>query len=167
VKDQATLLRGVALLGEGVTLDIAGTGPEEGRLRGLVEELGIAARVRFLGAVSHQAMPEFYRGAALNLLTSRHEGLGMVTLEAAACGVPTISTAVGLLPDVPEIGLTVPVGDDIALARVIQELLDDDERRAALAKLAYQTVRERFTIQHTVKQFQDLYGVITRDSTNT
>ncbi|MBZ0277119.1 MAG: glycosyltransferase, partial [Anaerolineae bacterium] len=133
VKDQAVLLRAFARLDEDVSLVIVGEGPERGRLESLAAELGITNRVQFTGAVHHLDMPDYYRRAALNVLTSRHEGLGMVTLEAAACGLPTISTAVGLLPDVPEMGLTVPVGADAALAAAIQSLLDDEGRRAALA----------------------------------
>jgi glycosyltransferase involved in cell wall biosynthesis len=107
--------------------------------------------------MDHLDLPEHYQKAALNILSSRHEGLGMVTLEAAACGVPTVSTAVGLLPDVPEMGICVPVGDDAALAEAIGALLADDSRRAALAQSAYDNARQRFTIQHTAAQFRALY----------
>ncbi len=165
VKDQATLLRALARLPASVNLDIVGTGPEEMRLRTLATTLGIADRVRWVGAAQHLDLPHWYRQAALNLLTSRHEGLGMVTLEAAACGVPTISTAVGLLPDVPELGLTVPVGDDAALAAAIETLLHHPGQRLALGQSALKAVRERFTIQHTVEQFRAIYaelGLINR-----
>jgi glycosyltransferase involved in cell wall biosynthesis len=162
VKDQATLLRALARLDTRVSLVIAGDGPERDKLNSLAVELGISNRVQFAGAVQHLVMPDCYRGAALNVLTSRHEGLGMVTLEAAACGLPTVSTAVGLLPDVPEMGVSTPVGDDAALAAAIQTLLDDDTRRAALAQSARETVQTRFTIQHTVEAFRALYRELAR-----
>lgn len=158
VKDQAMLLRSMARLGEDVTLDIVGTGPEESRLKALVKELGISERVRFVGAVHHLDMPQYYQQAALNVLTSRHEGLGMVTLEAAACGVPTVGTAVGLLPDYPALGVSVPVGDDAALAKAISNLLNDDQCRIALGQSAYETVKARFTIQEAVRQFREVYA---------
>jgi glycosyltransferase involved in cell wall biosynthesis len=85
----------------------------------------------------------------------------MVTLEAAACGTPTVSTAVGLLPDHPELGLTVPVGNDAALAEAIRELLDDPPRRAALGQSAYEFARTKFTIQQTAEQFRALYQELT------
>lgn len=156
VKDQATLLRALARLDD-VTLDIVGTGPEQPRLIALAAELGLTQRVNFVGAVHHLDLPLYYRRAALNVLSSRHEGLGMVTLEAAACGVPTVSTVVGLLPDYPEMGVTVPVGDDMALAEAIRGLLDDPQRRRALAQSAHDLVRSNFTIQHTAQQFRALY----------
>ena len=160
VKDQATLLRAMARL-EGITLDIVGMGPEQARLAGLASALGISERVRFAGAVHHLDLPRYYRRAALNVLSSRHEGLGMVTLEAAACGIPTVSTAVGLLPDYPELGVTVPAGDDAALAAAIRSLLDDPQRRAALGQSALETVRGKITIQHTARQLRAVYEELT------
>ena len=158
VKDQATLLRALARLDEQVTLDILGEGSERARLEVLAAELGIDHRVNFLGAVHHLDLPAHYGRAALNVLSSRHEGLGMVTLEAAACGVPTVGTAVGLLPDEPSIGIAVPVGDDAALAEAIADLLNDQNRLLTLGQSAYETVHKRYTIQHTLYQFRELYA---------
>ncbi len=157
VKDQATLLRALARLDDSITLDIIGSGPEEKPLRALAAELGISERVHFLGAVAHLDLPTYYQQAALNILCSRHEGLGMVTLEAAACGIPTVGTAVGLLPDYPALGISVPVGDDAALADAINLLLTDNKKRIVLGQSARKLVEERFTIQETVRQFRALY----------
>ncbi len=156
VKDQATLLRALARL-DSVTLDILGTGPEQKNLESLVAELQVRERVNFVGAVHHLDLPKFYRRAALNVLTSRHEGLGMVTLEAGACRVPTVSTNVGLLPDIPAMGAVVPVGDDVALANAIQNLLSDENRRREMGLTAQRIVREKFTIQRAAEQFRALY----------
>jgi glycosyltransferase involved in cell wall biosynthesis len=158
VKDQAMLLKAVARLGEDVTLDIAGTGPEEPGLRKLVSELDLSERVRFAGAVQHLDLPRYFQQSRLNVLTSRHEGLGMVTLEAAACGVPTVGTDVGLLLDYPQLGISVPVEDEAALANHIQSLLNDSNQWNALSQSALKLVREQFTIQHTVSQFRKLYA---------
>jgi glycosyltransferase involved in cell wall biosynthesis len=164
VKDQATLLRALALL-DGVTLDIVGEGPERERLQALAAELGITGRVRFVGKVTHQDLPTYYQQAALNVLSSRHEGLGMVTLEAGACGVPTISTAVGLLPDEPALGMAVPVGDHKALAAQIRDLLDNADRWEALSRSARETILHRFTIEQTAAQFRALYTELRRSNT--
>lgn len=84
----------------------------------------------------------------------------MVTLEAAACGIPTVGTAVGLLPDVPSMGVTVPVGDDIALTTAIDALLSNPQQLAGLGQSALETVRRGYTIQHTVEQFRNLYHTL-------
>ncbi len=158
VKDQTMLLQALARLDASVTLDIIGDGPERGRLEKLAHELGLRERVNFVGVAEHLAMPGYYRGAALNLLTSRHEGLGMVTLEAAACGVPTVGTAVGLLADHPALGVSVPLGDAAALASAVADLLRDDVRRHALSQSAQHTVQNQFTIQHTAAAFREIYA---------
>lgn len=156
VKDQSTLLRAIAQL-EDVTLDIVGEGKERGQIEQLIQELDIADRVRIIGSVPHLELPQHYQRAALNILSSRHEGLGMVTLEAAACGVPTVSTNVGLLPDCPDMGITVPTGDVIALANAIRSLLNDPERLTMLRHSAREAVLQRYTIKHTAAHFRSLY----------
>jgi glycosyltransferase involved in cell wall biosynthesis len=160
VKDQAMLLRAVAHLASDlpVTLDIVGTGGEGDRLHALASELGIRERVNFIGAVAHPELPAYYRRAALCALTSRHEVLAMATLEAAACGLPVVSTAVGTLPDYPSIGVTVPVGDDQALASAIRDLLLKPERRAALGRSARATIERDFTIEGTAVRLLELYA---------
>jgi glycosyltransferase involved in cell wall biosynthesis len=158
VKDQAMLLRALARLKTPATLDILGTGPQQNTLQSLAAQLEITERVNFIGGVNHLDLPGHYHKATINILSSRHEGLGMVTLEAAACGIPTVSTTVGLLPDHPSMGVSVPVGDDVALAAAIDALLADDQRRTSLAQSAYETAQAQFTIQHTVEQFRRLYA---------
>lgn len=159
VKDQATLLRAMARLPD-VELLIIGEGKHRADLQAIAKKLTVDERVTFVGDVPHLDLPRYYQSAALNVLTSRHEGLGMVTLEAAACGVPTISTEVGLLPDVPEMGFSVPIGDDDALAETIRSLLSDNLQRAELATSALEAAQSGYTIQHTVEKFLQLYGTL-------
>ncbi len=156
VKDQALLLRALARL-EDVPLDIIGTGPLQPTLEQLAAELGLTGRVRFLGAVPHSDLARYYRRAALHVMSSRNEGVPVALLEAAACGLPTVSTAVGLLPDHPAMGVTVPAGDVPALAAAIHSLLHDPARLAALRQSAAAIVREQFTVQHTVDTMRQLY----------
>jgi glycosyltransferase involved in cell wall biosynthesis len=164
VKDQATLLRALARLADNISLDIIGTGPQETHLLSLAHQLGISHRVRFLGKIEHLDLPLHYQQAALNILCSRHEGLGMVTLEAAAYGIPTVGTAVGLLPDYPNLGISVPLGDDSALAHAINELLNNKQKRIELGQSARKLVEEKFTIEETVKQFRTLYAELIRSN---
>lgn len=162
VKDQTTLLRALARLAPSTTLDMLGSGAQESALRSLATELGLKQRIRFLGAVAHLETAAHYQQAAVNILCSRHEGLGMVTLEAAACGLPTVGTTVGLLPDHPELGISVPIGDAAALANAIQFLLDNPDKRTVWGESARHIVEERFTIQETVRQFRSVYAELLR-----
>lgn len=90
-----------------MTLLIAGDGPERGALETLSQRLGLADRVRFLGAVAHAALPEIYGAADILVLASSREGWANVLLEAMACGTPVVATRVWGTPEVvarPEAG---------------------------------------------------------------
>jgi glycosyltransferase involved in cell wall biosynthesis len=150
VKDQSTLLRAFARLPDDFSLDIMGEGSERQKLKALAKNLKIADRVQFCGNVTYPEMPAYFQKASLHVLSSLHEGLGMVTLEAAACGIPTVSTAVGIVPDYPELGIAVPVGDDAAMAAAILQALETpfDTRKPIEAGL---------TIPQTVETLLTLY----------
>lgn len=75
---------------------VAGKGPETERLHQRVREIGLGGRVRFLGYVPEDALPELYRAADLAVMpTKALEGFGLSTLEALACGTPVVATPVG------------------------------------------------------------------------
>jgi glycosyltransferase involved in cell wall biosynthesis len=160
VKDQAALLRATALVPE-VTLDMVGTGSLRQPLTALAEQLGIAERVHWHGAVPHLQLPALYRQAGIAILTSRHEILAMSMLEAAACGLPVITTNVGTIPDHPEIGLTVPIGDPAALADAIRALLHDPPRLRALRETARAAAVRDFSIGGTAEHLRALYRQLT------
>ncbi|MEU1211644.1 glycosyltransferase [Streptomyces sp. NPDC005791] len=111
--------------------------PEAGRLRKIASEYGVTERVRMLGCVPQHLMPGLISSADLLLSLPRYEPFGIVPIEAMACGVPVVATAVGGQLDTVVDGVTgthVPpvdaAGDDHDLAAVIRSLLDDPARRA-------------------------------------
>lgn len=73
--------------------------PELRRLGALAAELGVADRVKFLGAISHADMPAMLRSADVVTCTPWYDSFGLVPLEAMACGVPVVSSAVGGMLD--------------------------------------------------------------------
>ena len=93
----------------------------------------------------------------MKVLTSRHEASPLAILEAAACGLPVVSTSVGTLPDYPSLGVSVPVGDASALAAAVQALLDDPARREALGRSARATVERELSIKVTAEKLRMLY----------
>jgi glycosyltransferase involved in cell wall biosynthesis len=73
-------------------LVIVGEGPERGRLEALAAKLGVADRVRMVGAQPHAALGRFYGAADLLVLASSREGWANVLLEAMACGTPVVAS---------------------------------------------------------------------------
>jgi D-inositol-3-phosphate glycosyltransferase len=105
---------------------------EARRLRACAAALGVADRVRLLGQVPHRELPALIRSADIVLCLPWYEPFGIVPLEAMACGVPVVGTAVGGLLDTVQDGRTgalLPPRQPEAAARAVTELLADDERR--------------------------------------
>ena len=118
-----------------LSLDIAGTGPDEARLRRLAARLGIAGAVRFHGYVDEPRKLELYRTAWANVFPSPKEGWGLTVMEAAGCGTLSLaSDSPGLRDSVRHgrTGYLVPHGDAAALASRMLELAADPERVARL-----------------------------------
>ena len=116
---------------------VAGRGDDQPRLEGLRDSLDITENVEFVGFVSEAEKVELFRKAWINVITSVKEGWGISNLEAAACGTPTIASDVpGLRDSVVDgqTGFLVPHGDVEILIQRIEELLEDEEKRARLGK---------------------------------
>ena len=79
---------------------------EVDRIRNLITMHGLEGRVTFLPPVPHHLLSTYYRAADVCLVPSRSESFGLVALEAAACGVPTVASAVGGLLTLVEHGYT-------------------------------------------------------------
>lgn len=103
-------------------------------LQELAGELGLEDRVRFVPPVSRAELAQWYRAADLVTVPSYSESFGLVAVESLASGTPVVAAAVGGLPVAVGDGGILLDGHDPALwADAIAELLDDDERRQALA----------------------------------
>jgi glycosyltransferase involved in cell wall biosynthesis len=118
------------------------------RLRDLAWRFGVADRVHLLGQVDRTDMPALLRSADLVLCTPRYEPFGIVPLEAMACGVPVVATAVGGLTDTVVDGVTgVHVRPDQpqALRAAVRSLLDDPGRRIALSSAGRDRACSRYS----------------------
>jgi len=163
VKDQDLLLHAVALAADAVpdlTLTIAGGDTLQGHHARLAAELGISHRVEFLGHVPHHRLSTVVTGAALHVLTSHHDAGPLAVLEAAACGVPTVGTAVGHVDDfhrLPEpAALAIDGRDPAVLAAAITALLADRRRRDRMAAAA-QRWATLHDAERTAATFDHLY----------
>lgn len=123
----------------GVTLLIAGSGPEREALERRSGEAGVAGRVRFLGQLPHDRLAEIYSAADVLVLASSREGWANVLLEAMACGTPVAATDVwGTAEAVtaPEAGLLIPARSAAAIASTVAALLGALPDRAATRRYA-------------------------------
>ena len=94
-----TLIEAMQFLPNNVRLQILGTGPKERSLRKLVSRLNLDGRIKFLGQVSPNEIPNYLASADIFVRPARSEGLGNSFLEAMAAGVPIVGTPVGGIPD--------------------------------------------------------------------
>lgn len=110
----------------GVTLLLAGKGPDEAAFRKLAQSLGVDSRVRFLGALPHGQLPAVYRAADVLVHASVREGMANVLLEALACGTPVVGSPIPGMDEViaaPEAGRIMTERTPEALAAAVADLL--------------------------------------------
>ena len=117
-----------------VDLVIVGEGPERGAIEALARERRVADRVRLLGHVPQDRLPDIYTAADLLLLVSTHEGWPNVLLESMACGTPVIASDIDAIADIvaaPEAGRILKEPTPERLAATVREFLGALPARAA------------------------------------
>jgi len=162
VKNQALLLRSLAELARREPrLDwvaiLVGGGPLEQELRALCDELQLKEHVRFLGQRSD--VPDLLCAFDIFALSSFSEGTSVTLLEAMACSLPVVATAVGGNPELVQDGVQgylVPSDDSAAFAGAILRLTDVGlrTRMGAAARLE---VEMRFTQQGMIDNYLEIY----------
>jgi glycosyltransferase involved in cell wall biosynthesis len=155
------LIRAAASM-PGLFVWIAGEGPEREKLQQLTQELGLGARIRFLGWRNDRA--SLFKTADLCVYPSREEPFGNVVVEAWASGTPLVTTASTgprwLVKD-GEDALMIPVDDVEGLAAGIGRLLASPELRASLAVAGRRRVAEEFSEPAIVARYIDLFKRVT------
>ncbi|GLX10830.1 glycosyltransferase [Microbispora sp. NBRC 16548] len=145
----------------GAELVIAGGDPgdeESTRLRTLADGLGLGDRVRLIGSVSRAEVPALMRSADVLVTVPWYEPFGMVPLEALACGVPVVASAVGgHLDTVEGCGVLVPPRRPRALSRALCDLLIRPGLRAALSAAGARRARARYGWPRIAEQTESVY----------
>jgi D-inositol-3-phosphate glycosyltransferase len=138
-------------------------GDEAIRIRALVDELGLSDRVYFVEPQPHHILSTYYRAADIVLVPSRSESFGLVALEAAACGIPVVASAVGgllSLVDDQVTGRLIDGRDPGRYARAITEILDDDAVRRSMSTAAVARARS-YTWSFAAARLRRLYSDLT------
>lgn len=141
-------------------LHLIGEGGELERLRVHAAEEGVADRVVIKGRVAAARMAGEYLAASIVAVTSEHEGLPIVLLEAAAHGVPAVAFDVsgGVRSAAP---VLVPAGDVGAFARELARLVDSPQERRRLGAAA-RARAEAFRLDRILDEWESLFTHIAR-----
>ena len=152
-KNIEVLLRALALV-PGVTLALAGHGAHEAHLRALAAELGVAARVAFLGTLSQPDLARLFAASELFALMSTSETQSMASLQAMACGLPVVVPHRGALAEfvTPAEGRLVAPDDVSAVAAAMTELLADSALSARMGAAA-----RRLAARHAAEGVTDAW----------
>jgi len=141
--------------------------PEVRRLRALASRHGVADRVVFRGRVGRESLPALLRSADAVVCVPWYEPFGLVALEAMACGVPVVASAVGGLTDtiVPgETGVHVPPREPAALAAALNVLLADPDRRSAYGAAGVRRAAEHYSWDRVAAATLQTYCAVTRST---
>jgi glycosyltransferase involved in cell wall biosynthesis len=163
IKDKGidVAVKALTYLPNDVVLWIVGDGPERERLEALSHELGLDARIRFLGP--KQNVAPFLQAADCALVPSVWaDNAPMANIEALACGLPVVASRVGGIPEFTEHGRSgylFIAGDAKELAASVRVLRDDPQLRQRMGEEARSAMLERYSTQSLLTQHLDLYRI--------
>lgn len=139
---------------------------EVAQVRELIDRLGVGERVHFVPPQPHHMLSSYYRAADVVIVPSRSESFGLVALEAAACGVPVVASAVGgllTLVDHGRTGFLVPDRDPLEFAGYVDRILEQPLLAADLGARGAERAR-RYTWSFAAARLRRLYAdVVSRD----
>jgi glycosyltransferase involved in cell wall biosynthesis len=142
-------------------LEIYGTGPEESKLRRIIETANLADRIHIKEPIPQSDLRQVYNKAAIVILNSVDEGFGLSLSEAMLCRRSVIGTESGGIVDIiddNESGLLVPPDDSPALADAIIKLVKNPDLRNRLASAGYEKAIENYSSKSSAEKFARMFG---------
>jgi glycosyltransferase involved in cell wall biosynthesis len=139
-------------------LILVGEGPEKSNCEFLVEDLGLAKKVKFVGF--QKSIEEYLAISEINVITSLREGLPRVVVESSLAGIPTVGYQVEGISEIvsdQKSGLIVPQGDLEALVLGINELVLDAEKRRKFGILAREIALRNWSHESMNNRLRILY----------
>ena len=143
----------------GTRVLVVGGGTLLEQFRRRVDEAGVADRFTFTGYVQYEALPALYASMGVFVAPVWKESFGQVSAFAMSMGVPVAGYAVGAIPEIlDDATLVAPPGDSKALAEILVRMLDDPERRKAIAAGNRARVHSLYSVEAMIARYRDLYG---------
>jgi glycosyltransferase involved in cell wall biosynthesis len=143
---------------------LVGIGPMERAWRQVAQDEGLGHKVRFLGELSDDEVLSLYHAADIFVLpsTNRAETLGIVQIEAMACGLPVVCTELGTgtsyVNQHEVTGLVAPPNDPAALAAAINRLLADPALRMQMGAAGLKRAQDEFSLEEMIRQTLAFYA---------
>ncbi|AIQ64606.1 N-acetyl-alpha-D-glucosaminyl L-malate synthase [Paenibacillus stellifer] len=137
---------------------LVGEGPELPKIQAKIAEMGLEDKVRFLG--KQDEIAQVISMADLLLLPSEKESFGLVALEAMACGVPTVGSQAGGIPELVQHGVTgylAPIGDTTSMADYAVRLLSDEKLAEQMREACLRRACQDFSKDIITDQYESIY----------
>ena len=141
-----------------IHLIMLGEGSLREQLAAYIREHGLERCVHLLG--KRNEVPECLAASDVFVLSSNWEGNPLAVMEAMAAGLPVVGTAVGGVPELVESGrqgILVPPGDCAAFTDAMRTLLDDPEKRTAMANAAQAHATAAFNVERMAQGYESIY----------
>lgn len=145
-------------LPENVSFKILGIGPLEQKLKQEVRSKKLEGRVKFLGLIPPEKIPDYLHNADIFIRPSLSEGMGNSFIEAMAAGLPVIATPVGGIVDFlhdGETGLFCEVNNPRSIAGQVKKLIDNPELKNKLIETASRMVKEKYDWDLVAKDMKE------------
>ncbi|MGD2094611.1 MAG: glycosyltransferase [Phycisphaerales bacterium] len=145
--------------------EIIGDGPQRQALEELIGQLNLNNNVKLLGAIPNDKLTELYSQACVFLMPcvktpdGDMDGIPVATMEAMACELPVISTAISGIPELVEDGVTgrlAPEKDVEALAQILKELLENMDKVKQFGKAGRERILKDFCISENAAKLREL-----------
>ena len=151
------IISALTYLPENVKLLVIGSGALKVQLQKQADKLKVRERVKFLGFISHENIPEYFSICDIFIRPSRSEGFGNSFIEAMAAGLPVIATPVGGIVDFiddKETGVFCSPDNPQSIARAVDILLDDSHLREHIIEKAKARVIERYSWDYIAQEMK-------------
>ena len=140
---------------------LVGDGPQRSELETLARELDLgAANIRFAGRVDSKEVPSWLRVSDVFALVSPNEGFSCALVEAMACGLASVVSAIPAnlqLIDEGIHGLTVPFGDENAIGVALLQLMSNPDFCRQMGAAARERVVENYSTARVVERYEKLF----------
>ena len=149
-----------------INFNIVGEGTLMKKMQKKVEKYNLQNKIKFFGFIKHEDVVEHYNNLSIFIAVSLRESFGVSILEAAACGVPSITSNVGGLMEVNlnnKTGMVIEPNNPNMLANSIVDLCDNEEIRRNMGNFARKRVERDFNWNNNVNQMLSIYEKFKND----